>query len=33
MLEDTLKGLGKPMTPPVIKLLESLSPKLGGRIV
>ena len=25
MLEDTLKGLGKPMTPPVIMLLETLS--------
>ena len=31
MLEDTLKGLGKPMTPPVIKLLESLSPKMEAR--
>ena len=31
MLEDTLKGLGKPMTPRVIKLLETLSPKMEAR--
>ena len=31
MLEDTLKGRGRPMTPPVIKLLEGLSPKQEAR--
>ena len=31
MLEDILKGLGKPMTPPVIKLLETLCPKMEAR--
>ena len=31
MLEDTLKELGRPMTPPVIKLLETLSPKKEAR--
>ena len=31
MLEDTLKGLGKPMIPLVIKLLEILSPKMEAR--
>ena len=31
MLEDTLKGRGRPMTPPVIKLLERLSPKQEAR--
>ena len=31
MLEDTLKGLGRPMTPPVIELLETLSPKKEAR--
>ena len=31
MLEDTLKGLGRLMTPPVIELLETLSPKKEAR--
>ena len=31
MLEDTLKGLGRPMIPPVIELLETLSPKTEAR--
>ena len=31
MLEDTLKGRGNPMTPPVITLLERLSPKQEAR--
>ena len=31
LLEDTLKGRWKPMTPPVIKLLERLSPKQEAR--
>ena len=31
MLEDTLKGLGRPMIPPVIQLLETLSPKTEAR--
>ena len=31
VLEDTLKGRGRPMTPPVIKLLEGLSPKQEAR--
>ena len=31
MLEDTMQGSGKPMTPPVIKLLERLSPKQEAR--
>ena len=31
MLEDTLKGLGRPMTPPVIELLETLPPQEEAR--
>ena len=31
MHEDTLKGRGRPMTPPVITLLEGLSPKQEAR--
>ena len=31
MLEDTLKGLGRPMIPPVIELLKVLSPKTEAR--
>ena len=31
MIEDTLKGRGRPMTPSVISLLEQLSPKQGAR--
>ena len=31
MVEDTLKGRGRPMTPSVISLLETLSPKEGAR--
>ena len=31
MLEDTLKGLGKPMIPSVLKLLQVLSPKTEAR--
>ena len=31
MIEDTLKGRGRPMTPPVISLLERLSPKQEAR--
>ena len=31
MLEDPLKGRGRPMTPPVITLLERLSPRQEAR--
>ena len=31
MVEDTLNRRGRPMTPPVISLLETLSPKQGAR--
>ena len=31
MLEDTLKGLGRPMIPPVLELLQTLSPTTEAR--